>query len=255
MLASAMRAPFPPRRTRIFASQDMSRTTRAPTRPVAGGWRGLVVLVGLFFAGFGWNVFDVVEDASFRSFDRAGESLVLGRLAQSRQDGVFSFGGLTGLGRRHTYGEPGWVLEYSPALFDLQYDAYHDGRRFAGYSPYESQVGAQGILFSLLDSWLPGTTRGKLIGFRLLAAILSAIALALIVRWFALETGTGAAMGVAVVVVICPWLTLFAHNLFWSLWAFYLPMIAAMYVLRHAPPGGRRRALALGGAVFASVTL
>jgi hypothetical protein len=65
-----------------------------------------------------------------------------------------------------------------------------------------------------------------------LTALLSAGALTCIVSWFYEEFGGWVALFVIVSAVLSQWLTVFGKNLWWSLWAFYLPMIAVMYFLK-----------------------
>ena len=61
-----------------------------------------VVSVFVLFAGFSSNAWHVKEEKSFLRFQRDTESLIIGRLAKSHQDGIFSAGGLTGADIDHS---------------------------------------------------------------------------------------------------------------------------------------------------------
>src|SRR5262245_55834432 len=61
-----------------------------------------------YFAGFAWNVWGAARSERFEAFQRGSECHVLGRLVKSRQDGVFSAGGLLGVGAVRF--EPGTAL-------------------------------------------------------------------------------------------------------------------------------------------------
>ena len=52
----------------------------------------------LLFFGFLFNLWHVAEQEWFSGHQRDTESLVIGRMVKSRQDGIFSAGGLNGAG-------------------------------------------------------------------------------------------------------------------------------------------------------------
>ena len=191
--------------------------------------------IGFLFFGFLLNVWHVAEPEWFETHQRDTESLILGRMVKSRQHGIFSTGGLTGAGITDM---EQWI---SSEQIDAQYVAYLNGLTFDKYSPYMSQPGGQGILFSLLDRLLPLSPHVKLWTFYVLTALLSAIALTAIVGWFYEAFGGWVAIGVAGSAVLSQWLTVFGKNLWWSLWAFYLPMLVVLYFLkRHKDPANRQ---------------
>ena len=61
----------------------------------------------LFFAFFS-NAWHVAEQQWFENHQRDTESLIVGRMVKSRQDGIFSAGGLTGAGRAQNFRQQ-WV--------------------------------------------------------------------------------------------------------------------------------------------------
>ena len=194
-----------------------------------------VISIGLLFFGFFFNLWHVAEQQWFDTHQRDTESLIVGRMVKSRQDGIFSAGGLTGAGITSI---EQWV---SSEQIDAQYSAYLNRLSFDEYSPYMSQTGGQGIIFSLLDRCLPLSPQIKLWSFYVLTALLTAIALTSIIGWFYEEFGGWVAIFVTGSAVLSQWLTVFGKNLWWSLWAFYLPMIVVMYLLkRHRVPTNRQ---------------
>ncbi len=193
--------------------------------------RGAVVLSILaalvLFSEFDRNVLHVANTQWFRTFERDMESHVVGRLVKSRTAGVFSAGGLTGLGAAT------WIpATYEEEPYEYQYTAYLTGLRFGSYTPYLSQPGGQALLLGLLDRLLPWSSRSKLTFFRTITALLSAVVLSLIVFWFSTEVGLLAGGLVLASMAMSSWLVVFGRNLWWSLWAFYLPMVAVMFFLR-----------------------
>ena len=206
------------------------------------------VSIGLLFFGFLFNLWHVAEQQWFDTHQRDTESLIIGRMVKSRQDGIFSVGGLTGAGIADI--QQKWITSNQ---IDNQYSAYLNGHSFDKFSPYMSQTGGQGIIFSLFDRFIPLSPQIKLWSFYVLTALLSAITLTVIVGWFYEEFGGWVAIFVVGSAVLSQWLTVFGKNLWWSLWAFYLPMIVVLYLLkRHSVPSNRQF-IRFGLLIFISV--
>ena len=205
----------------------------------------------LLFFGFLFNLWHIAEQQWFDSHQRDTESLVIGRMVKSRQDGIFSVGGLTGAGMTNNV-QQDWI---SSNQIDNQYAAYLNKGSFDKFSPYMSQPGGQGIVFSLFDGFIPLSPQVKLWSFYVLTALLSAIALTAIIGWFYEEFGGWVAIFVAGSAVLSQWLTVFGKNLWWSLWAFYLPMIAVMYFLKHNRVPANRQFIRFGILIFIAVSI
>ncbi len=189
---------------------------------------GLSIL--LFFCGFFTNRWQVADQQWFVNFQHDSESYVVGRLVKSRQDGIFSDGGLIGLGRKDA---SDLKKNRNPIIYHyFQHLAYNKGLTFGVYKAYKSQIGGQGIFFSILDGLISMPPRDKLIFFNMLTSFFSAIILTAIILWFYLEFGLCIALFVLASTVFSQWLVVFGRNLYWSIWAFYLPMVVAMYYLK-----------------------
>jgi hypothetical protein len=91
-------------------------------------------------------------------------------MVQSRQDGIFSAGGLTGAGIPHDIHQR-WITSDEVRF---QYEAYLHGLTFKEFSPYLSQIGGQGMVFSLLDRWLPLSPQARLAALYAITSFLSA---------------------------------------------------------------------------------
>jgi len=130
---------------------------------------------GALFLGFYKNQWRVADQAWFQNFQRDSESLVIGRLVKSRQDGIFSSAGFPGLGDN--------------LPIEGQYGAYIHHDSFHGYEPYKSQIGFQGMLFSFLDRISPFEPSQNLRLFYGLTALLSALALSAVILWLYTQFG------------------------------------------------------------------
>ena len=206
---------------------------------------------GLLFFGFLSNVWHVAEEEWFDTHQRDTESLIIGRMVKSRQDGIFSVGGLTGAGITTSI-QQDWISENQ---IDNQYAAYLNRGSFDKFSPYMSQPGGQGMVFSLLDRLIPLSPQIKLWSFYVLTALLSALALTAIVGWCYEEFGGWVAIFVLGSAVLSHWLTVFGKNLWWSLWAFYLPMLVVMSLLKRYRVPSNRQFIRCGILIFISVSI
>ncbi len=207
--------------------------------------------IGLLCFGFLFNAWHIAEQEWFDTHQRDTESLIIGRMVKSRQDGIFSSGGLTGAGIT-TNIQQDWISENQ---IDNQYAAYLNRGSFDKFSPYMSQPGGQGIIFSLFDRSIPLSPQIKLWSFYVLTALLSAIALTLIASWFYEAFGGWVAVCVVGSAVLSQWLTVFGKNLWWSLWAFYLPMIVVLYFLKRHRGAADRQFIKFGILIFITVSI
>jgi hypothetical protein len=206
-----------------------------------------VVSTLLLFLGFFTNYWRVADQQWFESQNYDMESFVIGRVVKSRQDGVFSVGGLTGMGSPDASS-----AEFGVEAFDFQRRAYLDGLAFGSFSAYKSQIGGQGMLFSILDGLMHLPAHEELRIFYAFTSILSSLTLSVIVLWFYWEVSFSASLFALASALLSPWLVVFGGKLWWSMWSFYLPMAVVMYYLKSRPAHRHRRfGLLVFTAVFA----
>lgn len=198
------------------------------------------------FLGFYRNQWRVVLPGKFREFQKDSQSLVMGRLVMTRQQGLFAYGGLLGRGN---------VSGYSDEIDNLQYDYYLKYQDFSTYNPYFSQSGGQGIFFGILDSISPLAAIENLRMYRIIASLALALTLAVFLDWLYMEIGLGAAALTLFSMIISPWLTMFGRNLFYFTAFFYLPMVALTLLMHHASGSDRQTNIKTVMVVFAGVFL
>jgi hypothetical protein len=204
---------------------------RANWKLIALTLLGLLLIV----PGYYKNAWSAVEPTFYSDWQAIFEPPVIGRLARSAHAGIFSDGALLGLGDFDVpAGEnPSVQVWMAPSkVVQHQYDAYLNGEAFQEYTRYDSAPGAQGLLFGAFDKFagLPPNLDLKL--FRLAEATLTALGLLALFAWFGREFGL-LSMGLAsVFAAFSLWLTLLGGNLYWNLWAFFLPLIVLLYLLK-----------------------
>ncbi len=151
----------------------------------------------------------------------------VGRLAQSRQAGIFSYAGLLGWGDA-SYFEDDWEMVVH------QYEVYKTSTGFMAddFKTYNSAIGFQGMIFSAFERSINIAPESALLFFQFITALLTAILLSLLALWIYSELGFVAALFAAGFMVISEWITLFGGSIYWSLWAMYLPLVVTAYFLR-----------------------
>lgn len=205
----------------------------------------------VLFPGLAFDAWFAADPDLFTRMHVDHEAFVLGRVVASRTWGLFSHGAL--LGRvSATDAESPWTVE----AFALQREAYERGTTVRRFTPYRSHNGLQALPLALADRLSPATPAGNLEALRLGHALLTALALAAVIAWFGAEFGFLVAALLTLSVCFSQWLTLMGRHVYWSLWSFFLPLLAALWAFRPGRLRGEPRAtlvasLAVLGAVLA----
>ena len=164
------------------------------------------------------------------TFDRYSESLVLGRLVKSRKDGLLSSGGL--VGRFLDYQQPPDMYTGNKLTHAYQYKIYFDeslDNKVNLFVTYNSQSGGQALLLGIFDKIIPGTNAFKLKFFYRLAALLTTLAVFLIIFWFYREFGVFTGWFLVFCFAFFSTPTLYAKSIWWVPWAFYIPFLLILY--------------------------
>ena len=179
-----------------------------------------IAFLFLFF-GFYNNTYNVVAEKRFENFEKYSESLVIGKLAVAKKQGIFYKGGLTGR-----------IMDVpknkNPILY--QYELYTKQLEFNSkkYHTYNSQTGGQALFFASLDNILPFKKSINLKIFYIITSILSSILLTLFLVWVAGMYDVLTAAFALLFILLSPWITIFGRNIWWSLWSFYIPFITML---------------------------
>ena len=207
----------------------------------------LALVVALVFTN---NVFHYSQYRINQVFDQTSEGLVVGRLARSASDGLFSERAELG----NNYREKDSVElrgSYSDQIkyFEQPELIKADGAQWA---VYPSQFGLQGIFYALIDSIDPLPRRVRIGFYHFLSALICAAAFMWVATKIRERFGFAAATGFVVPVAFEPMFTALAPNLYWAVGLWFVPMAIAMDIA-DAQTRRRRRWLivATGAAVFA----
>jgi hypothetical protein len=144
------------------------------------------VATTVLFLGFYRNQWSVVTLAKFNNFQFDDQSLVMGRLVESRQNGIFSHGGLLGRGDFNLYRADDGTYNYQK-IYERQYDAYLKKQTFSEYGRYGSQSGMQAMFFGALDKLSPFTPVENMRIYRVITSLTFALVIGYLLFWFLTE--------------------------------------------------------------------
>lgn len=188
--------------------------------------------LAILTSGFYGNAWRAAGKKWFVDWQKFHEHLVIARLVQSRQAGMFSYGGLLGFGDITTWNVDSSVIEH-------EYSLFLNGGQFSAYWSYNSVPGFEAIPFSLIERYSGMTPASNIKLFRLTEAILSAAVLSMFLVWILGEFGLAAALAGLLFMTLSEWMTLFGANFYWNLWAFYLPLVGLCFYLQHSDQTGQ----------------
>ena len=229
---------------RFSAGSFGERLRNLPNRDVS---IVVALLLALIFTN---NVFHFSQYRINKVFDQTSEGLVVGRLARSASDGIFSERAELGIN----------LLESQPpeqrGNYDdqIRYFEHPELIRTEGalWGVYPSQFGLQGIFYALIDSIDPLPRRYRIGFYHFLSALICAAAFMWVAYKIRDRFGFAAATGFVVPVLFEPMFTALGPNLYWAVGLWFVPMAIAMDI---AGAESRKRRwwliFATGAGVFA----
>lgn len=201
----------------------------------------------LMYLSFGHNIFQAVNPDKFFTTANNDDALVIGRLVQSREHGVFS-----------TQGRMGRFLGIEGDMH------YNQSRLFFGqikggeYTPYNSQFGVQGMIFSGIDrliSQLDVSAEIKLRFYHTIIAVLfSLILTGLLVMMFD-DIGLTAVCLILLSILFSRWQVYYSKSMYWSLPTMFLPMFVVFMACRMESSGRQINLLFLSVLVMLLIML
>lgn len=181
------------------------------------------------------NILDI------EGYDPYPNMLIIGRLNESKQNGIFSNAGLPGLNYKKNSvpdsiiqdmftEQPRYIILYHNII--SEYNTFmNDEKSPDNYMPYISQIGGQGIVFSILNKILPFTNKTNYKLIKLFNASLVSLAFVLFIGWSLRNFGLLPAITTFILIFFSPWLSLLGSGLWWSIWGLYLPFLSSLLIL------------------------
>lgn len=176
--------------------------------------RGILIFIIstiLLYLGFSINMWKAADKTWFDEFQKDSEGLVIGKIYSSDELGILHNSGLLGQ----------WNAEKQIYL-DI------DGQVGA----YKSQIGLQGIVFSIINKYDGLSTNISIEFFRHIVSLFTAIILAVIILWIYLEFGFISSIATLILICFSGWITVFGRNLYWVLGSMFLPFALSAILLK-----------------------
>lgn len=212
-------------------------------------------LLPSFYSNF-WNIAKSdLEYASFPkelvelvgSYEPYTPMLVIGRLAESEANGLFTYAALPGLNFSKAT-TPDSLVQY---MYDEkerhliwyantknEYNNYFNNQLPGpDYCPYTSQIGGQIFVYSVINKVLPF---GRKVNYNILLminAILCSLVFVLFIAWCYRNYGFLPALITFILIALSSWIILIGMSLWWSLWGLYIPFIVSLYVFEKRDKG------------------
>jgi hypothetical protein len=183
----------------------------------------------VFFV-FQKNILGTVKKDFFINFQQDSEALVVGGIVASELGLNRSNWGLGFIGKDGSFNRTENLLDAYQVFSEKQASPN------AIFVPYRSQVGAQGLFYSALKKIFSFNSISKLQYFP------SAVLALLMVGFYYLHRpiyGVRYAVIFSVSMVLSPWITSFARNLYWSPFLWFLPLFFATLAYTTAATNAR----------------
>ncbi|ULL19026.1 hypothetical protein DVH26_34120 [Paenibacillus sp. H1-7] len=188
-------------------------------------WIIIALSVITMTAGFYGNYWKSVDQGRFTSFQIDSESLVVGKMVKSEKEGIFSNSGLMGTFDNIPNGGNDKFLD--------QYKLFSGELAGGEYQRYTSQIGLQGIAFSIINKISPFEKKEDLLKYlKLINSLLFSLILTIFIVWVYIEFNSAiVSLFVLLTILYSEWLVLFGRNLYWITWAMFLPFIISLVFL------------------------
>ncbi len=175
----------------------------------------------LFYFSFCFNSFHAADKTWFDNFQYDSDSLIYGRVLESQKNGIFSNYGV--LGRM---GNDVDSIDKQKNLFLNK--SIEDEK----YYPYLSQVGLQGVFFSVLNSTLIKLNfepKLRMEFFYSFSSVALSITLSLLCLYFLFEFGVASWICLLVTIISSQWLVVMGKSLYWSFWLMFVPLLLVLW--------------------------
>lgn len=181
----------------------------------------------VFFIIFSWsyycNGFNVLNEGNFKNSHKFSDSLVVGKIMTSKQNGMFFQGGNLAFNYPNDYD----LVEGS------FYKYINNDLSRANNIRYNGNFGLQGMIFSLIDSFLININpKVKLNFYYFMNTVFLTLVLIYIVRWIYLEFGFFSILLTMISLLFSTRLVEFGRSLYWVTWTWFLPLAMSIYFLK-----------------------
>jgi hypothetical protein len=192
-----------------------------------------IISVTVLTLGFYQNEWRAAGKKWFYDWKDYQQFMLVGRLVETRQNGVLSHSGFIGIGDGDNW------LDANADLVQHQMDVYLNSGAFEKFSAYDTEPAFYSIIFGLIDELTDFSPGLNLKIFRAISSFLTATALALFIVWVGIEFNLFAAGLTLLFSMVSEWLALAGGSMYWNLWVYYLPFLCVLFYLLRVSHSGK----------------
>lgn len=190
-----------------------------------------LLFIILFFCNSQFNLFHFIPKERFEySKIEVSETLIIGKLLNSQQGGIFADGGFTGiffpdanLSSRFSAGKKSYIKYLNNERPKKYY-----------YWAYKSQIGGQAILYSVFDKIFGLDNKVNILIFRVLNSLSLSLLLTLILFWIKKRFGMMTCIISFLLIIPNYWIFLYGKSTWWCNWVYFLPFAySLLFFERH----------------------
>ncbi|KMQ65890.1 hypothetical protein ACM39_15805 [Chryseobacterium sp. FH2] len=180
----------------------------------------------LLFCNSQFNLFHLIPKERFDySLVEVSETLVIGKLLNSQQGGIFEDGGFTGVFYvDRDFSNRGIAGRKSYAKY-----INNEHPRKYYYWAYKSQIGGQAILYSVFDKIFNLDNKVSITIFRMLNSLALSVLLTLFMIWVKRKFGLLTTIISFLILILNYWIFLYGKSTWWCNWVYFLPFVYSMF--------------------------
>lgn len=176
----------------------------------------------LMLPGFYRNIWMAASPSEISRYGIISESMMVGRLAESQKNGLFSSGGFIGFAMQKND---------SCAVPEKQYEIYKRQIPYKNFSVYKTISGTHAFILGLIDKMSGFSNSFNIQLFRFMNSVLLSLSLSFLLLFIFHYFGIIPFVFALSSIMFSVWLTVFASNIYFALWAFFLPLITVLSIL------------------------
>ncbi|SHM51870.1 hypothetical protein [Chryseobacterium polytrichastri] len=185
-----------------------------------------LLFIVLFFCNSQFNLFHFIPQERFEySKLEVSETLIIGKLLNSQQGGIFEDGGFTGIyftdadiSSRFSSGKKSYI----------KYINNEHPKKYY-YWAYKSQIGGQAILYSAFDKIFGLDNKVNILIFRMLNSLSLSLLLTLILFWIKKKFGMTTCIISFLLIIPNYWIFVYGKSTWWCNWVYFLPFAYSLF--------------------------
>lgn len=173
-------------------------------------------------------LFCLYNNDLFIENDSVSEALIVGRLLESKKNGILSHSGLTGYVTDSVHIDD---YNYNARLqFEIM-DNIKNSESYPVFKTYDSHNGGQAILYGVFETISPLRLTTNIKILKIINIGLLSFVFTLLALWTKRNFGIIPCLTLLLFIAASSWIRNFSSSLWWNLWVLYVPFIVGLLYL------------------------